>query len=381
MMEDRNQLERRMREAIELSLAGAGRVSPNPLVGAIVERGGAVLGQGCHERFGGPHAEVNALREAGDARGATLYVTLEPCRHHGKTPPCTDAILAAGVARVVLGRLDPNPKARGGADLLERAGVEVVRGVCCDECLRANAAYLKWISTGLPLVRLKSGATLDGRITGPSRRGERITGPESAEVVHRMRAEHDAVLVGAATVLADDPLLTSRPQAGPPFRQPLRVVLDPRLETPTDSRLLRSAGSAQPVLLLTLPGVEARRAAALAGDGVEVAECPAGSDGRLDLNAVLRLLGARSVLSVLVEPGAKLASALLRDGLADLVSVFVAPKLVGAQGLPMVGDLELGSLADAPILEHRDWRQVGDDLLLNGWLPERTWIAALETAS
>jgi len=155
-MEAHSHRERRMRQAIHLSLGGAGRVSPNPLVGAIVERDGVVLGGGCHEEFGGPHAEVNALANAGNAIGATLYVTLEPCRHQGKTPPCTDAILAAGVARVVIGCLDPNPLARGGAGVLERAGVEVIRGVCADECLRANAAYLKWMSTGLPLVRLKS---------------------------------------------------------------------------------------------------------------------------------------------------------------------------------------------------------------------------------
>ncbi len=364
-----------LREAIALSLRGAGQVSPNPLVGAVVVREGIVVGRGWHERFGAPHAEVNALRDAGaQARGATLYVTLEPCCHRGKTPPCTEAILEAGIARVVYACADPNPVACGGGARLEAQGVSVTAGLCAEEAFLANAAYHKWIRTGLPLVHAKLAASLDGRITGPGRRGDRITGDEAREAVFRLRAEADAVLVGSGTVLADDPLLSPRGERGA-IRpgQPLRVVLDSRGRVPGDCRVVATATPEQPVAVLV--GPEAPRAGWSERPGLERVDCPLGPDGRLDLAEALRRLGARPVLSVLVEAGTAATTALLRAGLVDRVSWFLAPLLVGAQGQEALSELGLAGIASAPGLERVAWEEVGRDLRVNGWLPGLPWFA------
>lgn len=365
---------RYMREAIALSARGAGRVSPNPLVGAVVVREGEVIATGWHERFGSGHAEANALAAAGEAaRGATLYVTLEPCCHEGKTPPCTATILRSGVARVVYACADPNPVACGGAEFLSARGVTVTGGVCAREAALANAAYLKWMRTGRPLVHAKIATSLDGRITGPTGRGERITGPEAWAVVHRLRAESDAVLVGVGTVLADDPLLTPRGPEGPRRPgYPVRVVLDTRGRMPERARLCESATPEQPVLVLM--GAAAAASSRLPHEGLEVAACALGADGRIDLAAALDLLGRRSLLSVLVEPGTGLATNLFGHGLVDRVTWFHAPVLLGEQGKPALGSLGLGGVGEAPSLEAVTREEVGRDLCLNGWLPGLTWL-------
>jgi diaminohydroxyphosphoribosylaminopyrimidine deaminase/5-amino-6-(5-phosphoribosylamino)uracil reductase len=363
-----------MREALDLARGGAGRVAPNPLVGCVVVRDGEVVGAGCHERFGEAHAEVNALREAGErARGATLYVTLEPCAHMGKTPPCTQAILRAGIARVVFAVRDPNPAAAGGAEVLAGAGLEVSAGVLAREAALGNGAFLKRASTRLPLVHLKIATALDGRVTGPAGSGGRITGDEARAMVHRLRWESGCVLTGIGTVLADNPYLTVRLPELQGERQPVRVVLDTVGRTPARCHLVENAKPEAPVLLVT-DAEHAARLLPLTRDAVEVAVVDAAPDGRLSLDGVLRLLGGRGLDCVFVEAGPRLATALLRGRHVDRVSVFVAPRFVGSQGLAMLGDLGLGYLEQFSDLRHRVWTAVGDDMLLSGWSVWCHWL-------
>lgn len=367
--------ERFMRDAIALSLRGAGRVAPNPLVGCVIVRDQAVVGSGFHARWGGPHAEAEALRDAGDgARGATLYVTLEPCTHHGKTPPCSRAVLGSGVRRVAIAVRDPSPVARGGADELRAAGVEVTIGVCAPEAVLANAAYLKWRLAGLPLVHIKLAATVDGRVSGPTGLGERITGGESCRQVHRMRAESSAVLTGVGTVLADDPLLNARPPEGEAERQPLRVLLDPSGRIPPGARVLASATETAPVLWLVAQGATPQPPGGPCRDHIEVVTCAVKGPG-LDLEWVLRYLAERDMTSVLVEAGPKLSTSFVREGLADRLTLFLAPRLMGDQGLPALESLGLATADDAPTLERSSWSPAGDDMRLDAWLPGLDWPA------
>jgi diaminohydroxyphosphoribosylaminopyrimidine deaminase/5-amino-6-(5-phosphoribosylamino)uracil reductase len=355
-----------MRRALALAARGRGTTRPNPVVGAVVARGGRVLAEGFHLRAGLPHAEVNALARlpAGRARGATLYVNLEPCCHTGRTGPCTEAILAAGVARVVVGCRDPNPVVDGrGVERLRRAGVRVDVGCLEAESRAANRAFAIWARERRPLVTLKAAASLDGFIADGKPRGKRapawITGPAARRAAHELRAAHDAVLVGSGTVLADDPQLTVRlPGARRGAMAPVRVVLDGRLRTPVDARVLSAAA---PTLIFTARGAPARRARALRAAGAEVVELAAGR-GPLPLAAVLRALAARDIQAVLVEGGAAVHGAFVAAGLADAVALFVAPRLLGG-GVPIAAGLGrgLGRALDLAALEAR---QVGPDLLL-----------------
>jgi len=367
--------ERFIGEAIALSLRGAGTVAPSPLVGCVIVRDGVIVGSGYHGRWGGPHAEAEALRDAGDAaRGATLYVTLEPCTHYGKTPPCSRAVLDAGVRRVVIAVRDPSPIGGGGADELRTAGVEVTVGVCGPEAVLANAAYLKWRLTGLPLVHVKVAATVDGRVSGPTGLDERITGGESCAQVHRMRFESSAVLTGVGTVLADDPLLTARLPGGELERQPLRVVLDRSGRIPATARVLASAAENGPVLWCVAEGATPQLPGEAWGAHVDVVTCPARGSG-LDLEWILRHLAERDVTSVLVEAGPKLSTSFVRERLADRLTLFLAPRLMGGQGLPILDSLGLATAEDAPTLERCSWSAVGDDMRLDAWLPGLEWPA------
>ncbi|MGI6351272.1 MAG: bifunctional diaminohydroxyphosphoribosylaminopyrimidine deaminase/5-amino-6-(5-phosphoribosylamino)uracil reductase RibD [Armatimonadota bacterium] len=364
-----------MREAIGLASGGAGRVSPNPMVGCLIVRDGMIVGAGYHERYGGPHAEANALADAaGRAEGATAYVTLEPCNHCGKTPPCAGALIRSRVARVVVALHDPNPEATGGIEALRRAGIQVDVGVEATAAALGNAPYLKWRLTGLPLVHIKLATTLDGRIAGPSGRRDIITGPEARGAVQRLRAEADAVLVGYRTVAADDPLLLATDPSLGPVRQPLRVVLDPLCSTPTVSRLAQTASDDAPVLLLVAPEapVEARQAAETAG--MEAAPIARDVTGGLDLREALAHLGERGVQSVLVEPGHRLATSLLLGRWVDRVTLYIAPRLMGEQGLSALGDLGLATASEAIALDQPLWQQVGRDVRLTGWIPGLDWL-------
>ena len=353
-----------MRRAIQLARRGRGTTHPNPRVGAVVWRDGAVVGQGFHVRAGEAHAEVTALGEAGTlARGATLVVTLEPCAHQGRTPPCADAILAAGIERVVLGMKDPNPLVDGrGIERLRAAGVEVVVGAFERDCRALNPPYLKQLSTGLPWVTLKAMLTLDGRMASDRGESRGLGGDAEQRLCHRLRAESDAILVGIGTVLADDPRLTVRLARG---RTPLRVVVDSSLRTPVDSRLVSSVGEA-PVAVATTSADEARTAA-LESRGIEVWRFAPDAAGRVPLRPVLARLALEGRFAVLAEGGSAIHTSLLREDLADAVAVGLAPRLMGGLRAPMfTGDLGRASLAEAIAIRNLAARRVGRDLWLEG---------------
>jgi diaminohydroxyphosphoribosylaminopyrimidine deaminase/5-amino-6-(5-phosphoribosylamino)uracil reductase len=356
-----------MARAIELARRGEALAHPNPLVGAVVVRDARVVGEGFHIYDRVDHAEVIALSQAGErARGSTLYVNLEPCCHTGRTGPCTDAILAAGVRRVVAAMPDPNPAVAGkGFRRLRRAGVEVVVGENEKRARRLNEAFAVWVRRRRPLVTLKAALTLDGQIAPPARarrNGECwVTSEASRAHVQRLRHAADAVLTGIGTVLADDPLLTDR--SGRPRRRPLvRVVLDSRLRLPLDSRLVRSA--AGDLVAFATAGASPRRERALRARGVEIVRVVAHA-GRPDLRAVLRELGRREILSLLVEAGARVNAALLAAGLADKAFLFYAPKVLGAT-VPLV-KTGFSSLRAAPALREMTAHRFGPDFALEGY--------------
>lgn len=333
------------------------------MVGAVLVKGDQVVGEGYHRQVGGPHAEVWALREAGGrAKGATLYVSLEPCCRQGRTPPCTDAIIEAGIARVVAACLDPNPRVNGaGLELLRAAGIAVEAGVMEAEARRLNQAYCKHITTGLPFVALKAAMSLDGKIATARGESKWITGERARAAAHRLRAQHDAVMVGVGTVLADDPQLTVRAARG---RTPLRVVVDSRARTPPRARLL-TADERPPVIAVTRDAPEAR-VRRLEGAGGQVWRVGARA-GKVDVKRLMKKLGAEGVLSVLVEGGGTLAAAVLAAGLVDRVYFFVAPRLIGGVGaLTPVEGAGVSRLAEAWRIEALQVRRVGQDLLVSG---------------
>lgn len=366
-----------MRLALDAAARGRGTTSPNPMVGAVVVRDGAVVATGFHARAGGPHAEIVALEAAGAAaRGATMIVTLEPCCHTGRTGPCTDALIRAGVSRVVVGAMDPNPRVSGGGvEVLRRAGVAVSTGVLSTECEAQNEVFRHWITTGRPFVTLKLAQSLDGRIAAPTGDSRWVSGPEARAEVHAMRALADAVMVGSGTALADDPQLTVR-DAEVLGGQPMRVLIDGRLRVPASARLFDDAASVGVVVATALPA-EVPAALALAKRGVRLLSLPGADDGlgHVDLTALMDALGAllpRPVTSLLVEGGGGLASALVKASRVDRLRLYVAPRLVGADGVPGLGPLGLLAMADAPCFEIDGLRRVGDDACIDARRRART---------
>jgi diaminohydroxyphosphoribosylaminopyrimidine deaminase/5-amino-6-(5-phosphoribosylamino)uracil reductase len=356
-----------MRMAMTLAARSLGRVAPNPAVGAVLVRGGRVLGRGSTADGGRPHAEAMALAQArarygaGALRGATAYVTLEPCAHHGHTPPCADALIEAGIARVVCPLEDPDPRVRGrGFALLAAAGIVVETGLMAPEARRLNAGFLSCVERRRPHLTLKLATTLDGRIA--TRQGESrwITGDQARTWVHLMRAQADAVLIGAGTARADDPMLDVR-GLGPRVVQPLRVVADGGLSLPLTGRLVASAGDI-PLRVLHRPGAPEERRAALNGLGVETVEVAVGDGGLLDLGEALQRLAEGGVTRVLCEGGGKLAAGLLAGGLVGEIALFTAGKAIGGDGMPGIGAFGLDRLADAPGFELATVAPVGADV-------------------
>jgi diaminohydroxyphosphoribosylaminopyrimidine deaminase/5-amino-6-(5-phosphoribosylamino)uracil reductase len=355
-----------MHRALDLAERGRGWVEPNPLVGAVVVHDGRLVGEGWHQRYGAAHAEVNALAAAGDAaRGGTLYVTLEPCCHHGKTPPCTDAVLGAGITRVVAALADPFPQVAGrGAALLRAAGVTVELGLGEAEARRQNSPYLKLLATGRPQVHLKWAMTLDGKIATHTGDSKWISNEQSRQRVHALRGRMDAVVTGISTVRADDPLLTARPP-GP--RTPLRIVLDSRGTLPLSSRLVRTAGEA-PVLVVTAGPLPREREEELRGAGCEV-YAAAAEGGRPALGPLLDELGRRRLTNILVEGGAAVHGSFLDTGAVDEVHVFIAPRLAGGAGAPTpAAGRGVDRIADALALARWETEPIDGDLYIHGWM-------------
>jgi len=352
-----------MRRAVALAKRACGRTSPNPPVGAVVVKNGRVVGEGYTRPVGGPHAEVVALGRAGArARGATLYVTLEPCSHFGRTPPCADAVVAAGIARAVVGVGDPNPRVRGrGLRRLANAGIAVTTGVLAEEAGASSAWFRHFIVRRRPYVLLKLAASLDGRIATARGESRWITGPTARRWVHALRNRVDAVMVGSDTVRVDDPALTCRIPRG---RDPLRVVVDGRLRTSPRSRVVRQRSRAATLLLTTASASRARRRA-LERAGAEVIALPA-RGGKVALAAALRRLAERGVMSVLIEGGGGLAAAALRARVVDRVLVVSAPMLLGGDARPMLAELGVARLARAPRLVGVRVTRLGPDLLQEG---------------
>jgi len=360
--------------AFELARRGLGRVSPNPAVGAVVVSGGEAVGEGFHEEFGGAHAEVRALEAAGgSARGATLYVTLEPCRHEGKTPPCTDAITAAGVARVVYALAEPNPEAAGGGEVLSERGIEVV--VPDADSLRAisrdfYAYWFKHVRAKTAFVTAKWAMTADGRLATRTGDSHWITGEDSRASARVLRAESDAVIVGIGTVLRDDPRLTARTGDG---REPVRVIVDSALRTPPKSGLMLAAG--QPPIIACSETAPPEREDALATRGAEVMRLPA-PGGRVDLGVLVDRLHERGKLRLYCEGGPTLLGALFDGRRVDEVCVFVAPKLVGGKQAPgAISGRGVTRMKDAFEIKDAEWKQLGDDMVLRGRVGEWDWMA------
>lgn len=355
-----------MRLALAQAEKGLGRTSPNPLVGAVVVLDGVVVGTGYHKKAGTPHAEVHALRDAGDkAEGATIYVTLEPCNHTGRTPPCTKRIVAAKIKRVVVGMVDPNPLVAGtGCAFLQSENIEVAGLVLEEECRGLNRPFLKHITTGLPWVIMKAGCSLDGKLAVSDGRCAWITGSQSRAEVHRLRDQVDALLIGVETALNDDPSLTTRLEAGA-GQDPVRVVLDTHLRLTPQAKMLTLQSSVQ-TLIFCGPDVDPKRHIALLEAGAEIHEVGV-KDNVLDLDQVLKKLGGLQLNSVLVEGGSGIHTSFLRAGLVDQVTLFMAPLFLGQESIPVVGELGIRDVQNGKRFHLKRVKQFGEDVMIEGF--------------
>jgi len=355
-----------MHLALHLARKAWGRTSPNPMVGAVVVREHSIVGRAYHAKAGEPHAERIALEEAREAaRGGTLYVTLEPCNHHGRTPPCTQAVLESGVRRVVIGQMDPNPAVRGGGGAFLRArGLEVTTGVLERECAHLNEAFTTYVTHGRPFLAIKMAASLDGKIATSTGDSQWVTNERSRKFVHKLRAGADAIMVGTGTVRADNPQLTCRRKYG---SDPIRVILDSGLNIRSDRRVFNSDSDAG-LMVFTRQGAAAEKIREIEAAGAEVIQVKASGDW-VSFPEVINELARRQVTSVLVEGGSRVAASALRSGLADKMYLFYAPKIIGGKDAPgMFGDIGIRRISDCVKLYRIKHRRFGDDLLVEGYL-------------
>jgi diaminohydroxyphosphoribosylaminopyrimidine deaminase / 5-amino-6-(5-phosphoribosylamino)uracil reductase len=355
--------ERYMKRALKLAGRGEMRVSPNPMVGAVIVKGNRIIGEGYHRCFGEGHAEVNAIKNATESiKGSTFYVTLEPCAHFGKTPPCVDALIAAQPRRVVIGTADPNPLVAGkGIAALEKRGIRTTVGVLAKECRTLNERFFKFMETGTPFVTVKYAQSIDGRIATATGHSRWISSPASLKFAHRLRSIHDGILVGIGTVLNDDPDLTVRLVKG---KSPLRIIADSRLEIPLDACVLKNQDKARTVIATTA-GADPGKAAELARMGIEMLPIDTDNDDRMNLKSVFAELGKRGITSVMVEGGAAMITSVLKNRLADRLVVIIAPKIIG-RGLEAVGDLGIGRVDDAYRLTYRIILRKEGDIIIDG---------------
>lgn len=360
-----------MKMALDLAVKGSGYTSPNPMVGAVIVKDNKVVGKGFHQAAGKAHAEVNAIDDAGiSADGATLYVTLEPCNHTGRTPPCTEKILTAGINRVVVAMEDPNPDVRGGGiAYLTSQGVDVTVGVCKDEARQLNEVFIKYSKTKRPFVIIKCAATLDGRIATKTGDSRWVTGEASRNFVHRLRHAVDAIMVGIDTVVRDDPSLTTRlgrdlPNKG---RDPVRVVLDTRLRTPEAAKLLR-LDSDSDTFIVTGPDVSDDKKAKIEEKGAKVIEAPV-KDGMIDLDGLMANLGALGLTSLLIEGGSRVIASALAAGIADKIIFFYAPKILGGDdGVPICQGPGPALMDQSIPVKDVQVRRFGDDIMVEGYI-------------
>lgn len=357
-----------MQQALSLAAKGEGYTSPNPMVGAVVVKDGQIVGQGYHQRAGTPHAEVHALRDAGElAQGATIYVTLEPCCHYGRTPPCTEAIKKAGIKRVVAAITDPNPLVAGkGLKLLEEAGLEVTSGVLADEATKLNEIFIKYVTSKQPFVVLKAAVSLDGKIATVTGESQWITGPESREFTHHLRHRYDGILVGVNTVLADNPSLTTRLPGGK-GKNPVRIILDSKARTPVDANIIKYPQDTVTIIAATA-AADPSRVAALRQAGAEVLLLPA-TDTGVDINQLLKELARRQITSLLVEGGAKVHASFIAARAVDKVYWFIAPILIGGEGAPgAIGGKGIEKLQQALRLKRTSIHHFGEDICIEGYV-------------
>lgn len=352
-----------MKMALALAERGLGQVAPNPAVGCVIVREGIVVGRGWTQPGGRPHAETEALARAGkSARGATAYVSLEPCSHHGKTGPCAEALIEAGIARVVGAVADPDPRVAGkGFAMLEKAGIEVVEGVCFDQARHLNEGFFRKVMDERPLVTLKIASSADGRIATRTGHSRWITGARARERGHLLRATHDAIMIGSATAIVDDPSLTCR-LPGLESRSPVRIVADGRLRLPLTSTLVRDARKT-PVWILTFADSDADRRSAFLACGVELIDIPAGLDGLMDMKAAMKILASRGLTRVLIEGGSRLASSLVRSHFVDRIEWFRSSTIIGGDGYPAIAAFGVERADAAPGLVLTSTLALGDDTL------------------
>ncbi len=358
-----------MQQALTIAQYAQGRTSPNPMVGAVIVKDGRIVGQGWHRQAGTPHAEIHALAQAGDlAKGATVYVTLEPCSHHGRTGPCADALIEAGVSKVVAAMTDPNPLVAGnGLNRLRAAGIEVVEGVLAADAARLNEVFIKWISTGMPWGVLKTAMSLDGKIAAYTGHSQWITGAAARTYVHKLRDIYDGILVGIGTVLADNPELTARLPA--PGRNPVRIIVDTMARTPLQAKVVTDR-QAQTIIAVGREA-PADRVAALSSKGIEVLTLDQTPTG-INLRQLFKILGERRITSILVEGGATINASALTANLIDKVHCFIAPKIIGGRTAPSpVGGTGLPAVDQAIMLEDLKTESLGADILITGYITGR----------
>lgn len=358
-----------MQRALQLAAQARGKTSPNPMVGAIIVSDGQIVGEGWHHKAGTPHAEIHALRQAGHlAKNATLYVTLEPCCHYGRTGPCTDAIIAAGIKKVIVAMTDPNPAVAGkGISKLRANAIEVVEGVLSPEATKLNEVFIKWITTKMPFGVLKTAMTIDGKIAAFTGHSRWITGEQARRCGHQLRNIYDAILVGIGTVLADDPALTTRIPGG---KNPVRVVVDSMARIPLTAKLLND--NQAPVVIAVSPNAAEEKLAALRSKHADIVTVPCGAEGGIDLRILFEILGKRNITSIFIEGGSHVNASAINAGLIDKAYWFIAPKIIGGSSAPgPIGGFGFDNMEKAITLEDIELERVGEDILVTAYLQGR----------
>jgi len=352
-----------MKRALKLAGKGEGWASPNPMVGAVIVKEGKIIGEGYHKRFGENHAEINAIDNASESiEGATLYVTLEPCSHYGKTPPCVERIIDAKASGVVIGTTDPNPLVSGkGIEILENHGIKTTVGILEEKCRALNEKYFKFIETRIPFITLKYAQTIDGRIATSTGRSKWISSGPSLKYAHKLRSHHDGVLVGVGTVLKDDPELTVRLVRG---RNPVRIVVDPFLKIPVNARIFGNQKDSKTIIAATSRSADEKRTL-LKEKGIEIIVIDEGDNNHVDMKKLLIELGKREISSILVEGGSKIITSFVKERLFDRMVVITAPKILG-KGIEAIGDLGIEKMDDSIGLTFDKVYRKGDDIIVEG---------------